>query len=97
MSYGDIDHKHYEGKSFIFLEDAFIENEEIVRLLGVNVDEKLKFEEHIRTNSLKEANKKLCALTRISKFMTPEKLKIILRLFIESQFNNCPLVWMFHS
>ena len=93
----DIDHKYYEGKSFIFLEDAFIENEEIVRLLGVNVDEKLKFEEHIRTNILKEANKKLCALTRISKFMTQEKLKILLRSFIESQFNYCPLVWMFHS
>ena len=93
----DIDHKYYDWKSFIFLEYAFLENEEIVRLLGVQVDEKVNFEEHIRTVILKEANKKLCALTRISKFMTQEKLKILLRSFIESQFNYCPLVWMFHS
>ena len=31
----DIDHKNYNGKSFIYLEDAFLENEEIVRLLGM--------------------------------------------------------------
>ena len=93
----DIDHKHYEGKSFIFLEDAFLENEEKVKLLGIQVDEKLRFEEHIKTFILKEANKKLCALMRISKFLTPEKLKILMRSFIESQFNYCPLVWMFHS
>ena len=62
----DIDHKHYEGKSFIFLEDAFLENEENVKLLGIQVDKKLRFEEHIKTVILKEANKKLCALMRIS-------------------------------
>ena len=61
------------------------------------MDEKLNFEEHISGVILKEANKKLCALTRISKFMTQEKLKILLRSFIESQFNYCPLVWMFRS
>ena len=93
----DIDHKYYEGKSFIFLEDAFLENEEIVKLLGVHVDQKLAFEEHINRVILKEANKKLCALMRISKFMSQEKLKNLLRSFIESQFNYCPLVWMFHS
>ena len=29
--------------------------------------------------------------------MTSHKLKIIMKAFILSQFNYCPLVWMFHS
>ena len=92
----DINHRDYDGKSFIYLEDAFLENEELVKLLGVKVDRKANFEEHI-SEILKEANRKLCALARISKFMYQDKLKLLMRLFIESQFNHCPLVWMFHS
>ena len=42
------------------------------------------------------ANKKLYALIRISKFVTQEKIKMLVRAFIESLFNYCPLVWMFH-
>ena len=30
-------------------------------------------------------------------FMTQSKRKIIRKAFIESQFNYCPLVWMFHG
>ena len=29
--------------------------------------------------------------------MTPHKLKMIMKAFVLSQFNYCPLVWMFHS
>ena len=29
--------------------------------------------------------------------MSDEKLRILMKTFIESQFNYCPLVWMFHS
>ena len=34
---------------------------------------------------------------RISSFLCEEKLKLTMRTFIQSQFNNCPLIWMFHS
>ena len=88
------DYKLYEPKSFIFLEDAFLESEEVVRLLGVQVDDRIAFEKHVNL-ILVEANKKLNALMRISKFMTKEKLRILVSAFIESQFNYCPLVWMF--
>ena len=30
-------------------------------------------------------------------FEMPYKLRIIMKTFIESQFNSCPLVWMFHN
>ena len=29
--------------------------------------------------------------------MSQEKVRIIMKPFIESQFSYCPLVWMFHS
>jgi hypothetical protein len=34
---------------------------------------------------------------RISKYLTSDKLKILVNAYIDSQFNYCPLVWMFHS
>ena len=34
---------------------------------------------------------------RVSKFMSEDKLKLIMKTFIESQFNYCPLLWMCHS
>jgi ribonuclease P/MRP protein subunit RPP40 len=92
----EIDHKNYDSKSFIYLEDAFLESEDIVRLLGVDVDKKIKFEEHTKV-ILSEANKKLNALMRISKFVCQEKLRTLMSSFIESQFNYCPLIWMFQS
>ena len=45
----------------------------------------------------KKGNQKLHALARISKYFTTDKLKIIMKTFIISQFNYCPLVWMFHN
>ena len=92
----DIDHKHYDSKSFVYLEDAFLESEEIVKLLGIHIDKKLKFEHHINI-ILKKANSKLHALMRVSKYLSQEKLRLLLKSFIESQFNYCPLIWMCHS
>ena len=78
------------------LNDEFIESEDSVELLGVKIDNKLKFNEHV-LGLLKRGNQKFHALSRISKFLCKDKLKLIIKTFIESQFNYCPLVWMFHS
>ena len=70
-----------------------IGNEEITGVLGVTIDNKLNFKEHI-TKICKKANQKLHVLV---KYLDTEKLKIIMKTFVESQFNYCPLVWMFHN
>ena len=62
-----------------------------VELKGVTIDNKLNFSEHV-TKICNKANQKLHALARIAKYLDPNKLKIITRTFIESQFNYCPLV-----
>ena len=65
-----------------------------VKLLGITIDDKLNFSEHV-IKLCKKANQKLHALARISNFMGTDKLRLILKSFIESQFAYCPLVWMF--
>ena len=67
-----------------------------VKLLGITIDKKLNFNEHV-TNIHKKANQKFHALKRIAKYLDSNKLRILMKAFIESQFNYCPLTWMFHS
>ena len=37
------------------------------------------------------------ALARVSAFMNPDKLRLLMNSFIKSQFSYCPLIWMFHD
>ena len=46
---------------------------------------------------VKKVSLKLHALLRISPYLNTEKLRKIMKAFIESQFSYCPLIWMFHS
>ena len=73
-----------------------IKGTDSVKLLGITIDNKLKFSEHV-SNLCKKANQKLHALARVSTFMNKKKLRMIMKSFIMSQFNYCPLIWMFHS
>ena len=65
-------------------------------LLGVRTDSGLIFKEHV-TSICSKANQKLHALTRVSKYMSFQKHRILMKSFITSQFNHCPIVWMCHS
>ena len=41
--------------------------------------------------------RKINALGRIANYMTVDKRRIVMKTFIESHFNCCTLIWMFHS
>ena len=58
------------------------------KILGVTVDSKLFFDEHIN-NISKAANKKLNALSRINHYMKQNQKEILLASF--SHFSYCPL------
>ena len=60
------------------------------------IDKRLSFETHIST-LCKKAGSKLSALARISGYIDANNLKILLRAFVISQIEYCPLVWMFYS
>ena len=65
-------------------------------LLGIIVDNKLTFDPHVNKLCCK-ATQKLHALMRISNYMSQGQKRIIMNTFINSQFNYCRLVWMFHN
>ena len=90
--------RDYTSNACIYLDEEkeLLHNEKTVKLLGIWIDDKLTFEEHVKT-ILKKGNQKLHALMRVSKYMSEEKLRILMKAFVESQFNYCPLLWMFHS
>ena len=66
------------------------------KLLGITIDNNMKFEEHV-SRLCKKASHKLHALARVSNFMNVEQRRKIMKAFIASQFGYCPVVWMFHS
>ena len=67
-----------------------ITNEQSVELLDVKIDKNLNFTEHV-TKLCKKGSQKLHALARISKYLSKDKLKILMKSFVTSQFNYCPL------
>ena len=73
-----------------------IKGNKTVKLLGIKIDNKLNFNDHL-SSIYKKASLKLHALARISKFMSKEKLRVLMKAFVESQFGYCPLIWMYHS
>ena len=64
--------------------------------MGVKIDYKLTFDCHV-SNTCKKANWKINALGRIASFININKSHILMNSFFRSQFNYCPLIWMFHS
>ena len=66
------------------------------KALGITSDNKLDFSTHL-TSITKTANIKLNSLTKVQKYMTPEQKVSFTSSFIKSQFNYCPLIWMFCS
>jgi len=73
-----------------------IKNSHSEKLLGIKIDSDLNFEEHI-SSICKKASAKLNALARISPYIDEGKRRLIMNAFFNSQFNYCPLTWMFHS
>ena len=67
-----------------------------VKLLGVHIDNRLKFDQDINL-ICKKANQKLHALARVSSYMDISKKKVLFNAFFFSQFSYCPLTWMCHS
>ena len=78
------------------ISETVIHNSQSKKLLGVTFDNKLKLEKYIDTICQK-ANIKLNALARITPYMEMTKRRILMNAFFDSQFNYCPLIWMFHS
>ena len=90
MILGDKSHH----KSILKINSIKAEASDDVLLLGITIDKKFIFKQHIE-NLSRKAQYKLHALRRIRKFLTIGQAKILGNVFIDSQFNYAPLLWMF--
>ena len=59
-------------------------------LLEVVIDSEVTFAKHIE-NVCRKTNQKLHALVRVANFMTLEKRRLVMKIFVFSQYNYCPL------
>ena len=84
-----------DERSFnIHINNVQIKNSNKVTLLGIKIDKNLTFKKHI-SELCRRASCKLHTLGRIRKYLTVEKAKLLANVFINSQFNYAPLIWMF--
>ena len=65
-----------------------------VELLGVTIDNELKFDLHI-SRLCKSAGCQLNALCRLKNYLNFEQEKVLIESFIYANFNYCSLVWHF--
>ena len=73
-----------------------IKSRKEVEIFGIKIDNKLNFNNHIKS-ICREAGQKLSALLRISSNIIMRQKKLLCKSIIKSQFNYCPLVWIFCS
>ena len=76
------------------IKDIVLNNVEVVKLLGLKIDDKISLVPHV-TELCKQSNQKLRALRRLRNFLSDDQTKILVNSYILSPFNYCPLVWMF--
>ena len=62
-----------------------------MNLLGINVDRSLKFDFHM-LKVCSKADRKLTIFSRMFRFLTFEKRRVLIKAYFESQFKYCPLV-----
>ena len=61
------------------------------KLLGVHIDSKFSFDYHV-SKLCQKASNKLYALACISPYKDHNKLRNLIRAFLSSQFQYCPLI-----
>ena len=78
------------------LSACILDNSNSQKPIGVTIDRKLNFNEHV-TNPCDKASKKIQALARIFPYIPQTQKRLLINACFMSQFGYCPLVWMNHS
>ena len=79
---------------FAIIYSPVIYSQSEVKLLGVHIDSKLTFTNHIKEICLK-AGRQINMIARLSKTLNIDAKQLLFKTFILSHFNYCPLVWHF--
>ena len=90
MSNGSVDKECIS----LSVNESILKPESHVKVLGVTLDDRLTFTEHISICCSKAA-RQLNALSRISRYLDISSCSLLFNSFVKSNFNYCPLVWHF--
>ena len=85
-----------ENKHEMYIENKKITSEHSVKLLGIEIDNQLNFDNHVST-LCKKAGSQLNAIGRLKKYIGFPEKKALIEAFVFLNFNYCPLVWHFTS
>ena len=85
-------HKESYTNQIINIDQKDIKAVSKVKLLGIEIDDKLDFNHHIN-NICKSASNKLNALIRLKHLLGFKEQKVLVNTFVMSNFNYCSLVW----
>ena len=88
--------QHLNVPITISVENFTISSIETVELLGIIIDNKLTFSNHI-SSLCRKANLKVRNLNRIRNILQKNQLILLLNMFILSLFYYAPIIWMFCS
>ena len=67
-----------------------------LELFGIQIDDKVNFKLHI-SKIFKSAANQLNVLIRLKQFLSFNAKEVLINSYIISNFNYCPLVWIFAS
>ena len=73
-----------------------IKSKNSVTLLGITIDNRLSFDDHI-SKLCNKASMQLNAIFRLKKYMTQKELEVVFNSFIDSNFSYSPLLWHFNT
>ena len=83
------------NETFVF-DNTNIKNSKEEKILGVIIDIKLRFKNHVE-NLCKKASQEICALSLLISYLNDSERKIILNDSIKLRFSYCPLAWIICS
>ena len=88
--------KYSQQLNELKIENNIIEISENVKLLGVTIDNRLNFNDHVKMLCVK-ANRQLKVMYRFKNLLGTKEKMTLFKAFIVSIFNFCPTAWMFCS
>ena len=80
----------------VTVDDVSLPSSDAMKVLGIDIDDRLTFDGHV-SNMCNKAGRQLNALQRLKGSLDKNSRMAIYKSFIMSNFNYCPLVWMFTS
>ena len=85
---------HEKHKLRLNIEGIKISATKNVKILGIEIDNQLRFNKHVKTLCDK-TNRKISAFRRLNMYLSREQAMKLGSTVRISSFNYCPLVWMF--